>query len=29
VIIQVMALSVCILFPELALYLPRRWGFLD
>jgi tripartite ATP-independent transporter DctM subunit len=29
VIIQVIALGVCIAFPDLALYLPRRWGFLE
>jgi len=29
VFIQLVALGLCMLFPEIALYLPRRWGFLD
>ncbi|MBM3628918.1 MAG: TRAP transporter large permease subunit [Alphaproteobacteria bacterium] len=29
VAIQLSALALCMFFPELVLYLPRRWGFLD
>jgi tripartite ATP-independent transporter DctM subunit len=29
VFIQLVALALCMIFPEIALYLPRRWGFLD
>lgn len=29
VAIQLMALALCMIFPEVVLYLPRRWGFLD
>jgi tripartite ATP-independent transporter DctM subunit len=29
VVVQVVALIVCILFPEIVLYLPRRMGFLE
>lgn len=29
VVLQLMALVVCIYWPETVLYLPRRWGFID
>jgi tripartite ATP-independent transporter DctM subunit len=29
VIIQMVAVGLCMLFPEIVLYLPREWGFLD
>jgi TRAP-type mannitol/chloroaromatic compound transport system permease large subunit len=29
VILQMISLAICMLWPELVLYLPRRWGFLD
>ncbi len=29
VLIQLLALALCIAFPETVLWLPRRWGFLD
>lgn len=29
VILQLIALMICIIWPEVVLYLPRRWGFLD
>ena len=29
VILQVLALAICIVMPELVFYLPRRWGFID
>jgi TRAP-type mannitol/chloroaromatic compound transport system permease large subunit len=29
VLIQLTALALCMYFPEIVLYLPRRWGFLD
>ena len=29
VFIQLVALALCVIFPEIALYLPRRWGFID
>jgi tripartite ATP-independent transporter DctM subunit len=29
VVLQIIALSFCLLWPELVMYLPRRWGFLD
>jgi tripartite ATP-independent transporter DctM subunit len=29
VVLQLMALTICIYWPETVLYLPRRWGFLD
>jgi len=28
-LIQVVALALCMAFPEISLYLPRRWGFID
>lgn len=29
VMLQLIALVLCIIFPELVFYLPRRWGFID
>jgi TRAP-type mannitol/chloroaromatic compound transport system permease large subunit len=29
VILQLLALAFCIIWPELVFYLPRRWGFID
>jgi TRAP-type mannitol/chloroaromatic compound transport system permease large subunit len=29
VLLQLIALIICIWWPETVLYLPRRWGFLD
>lgn len=29
VMIQLTALACCMIWPEIVLYLPRRWGFLD
>ena len=29
VIIQMLAVVLCMIFPEIVLWLPRRWGFLD
>ncbi len=29
VIIQLFAVALCMIFPEIVLWLPRRWGFLD
>ncbi len=29
VVLQLIALVLCIIFPELVFYLPRRWGFID
>jgi len=29
VLLQIIALLICIWWPETVLYLPRRWGFLD
>jgi tripartite ATP-independent transporter DctM subunit len=29
VIIQLFAVFLCMIFPEIVLWLPRRWGFLD
>jgi tripartite ATP-independent transporter DctM subunit len=29
VLIQLSALAICMAFPEIVLWLPRRWGFLD
>jgi tripartite ATP-independent transporter DctM subunit len=29
VLIQLVALVVCMIFPETVLWLPRRWGFID
>ncbi len=29
VLLQLLALILCIVFPELVFYLPRRWGFID
>jgi len=29
VVVQMLALVLCVIFPEIVLYLPRRFGFLD
>jgi TRAP-type mannitol/chloroaromatic compound transport system permease large subunit len=29
VIVQLLALAACMIWPELVLYLPREFGFLD
>jgi len=29
VLVQLLALALCMIFPEVVLYLPRRWGFFD
>ena len=29
VLVQLVALGLCMIFPEIVLYLPRRFGFLD
>ena len=29
VLVQLAALGLCMIFPEIVLYLPRRFGFLD
>jgi tripartite ATP-independent transporter DctM subunit len=29
VILQMISLAICMYWPELVLYLPRRWGFID
>lgn len=29
VLIQLLALLICIVFPQTAFFLPRYWGFLD
>jgi TRAP-type mannitol/chloroaromatic compound transport system permease large subunit len=29
VIIQLFAVAICMYFPEVVLWLPRRWGFLE
>ena len=29
VILQLISLAICMYWPELVLYLPRRWGFID
>ena len=29
VMIQLFAVALCMIFPEIVMWLPRRWGFLD
>jgi tripartite ATP-independent transporter DctM subunit len=29
VLLQLLALVLCIIFPDIVFYLPRRWGFID
>jgi TRAP-type mannitol/chloroaromatic compound transport system permease large subunit len=29
VIVQLAALAICLIWPEVVLYLPRQFGFLD
>jgi TRAP-type mannitol/chloroaromatic compound transport system permease large subunit len=29
VVLQLIALGICLYWPELVLYLPRRWGFIE
>ncbi len=29
VVVQLVALALCMIFPEIVLYIPRRFGFLE
>jgi hypothetical protein len=29
VVLQLLAVTMCLIFPEIILWLPRRFGFLD